>query len=496
VRLALSLTCLISTVALGGCREMIARFVPQARIRATASFCPNTVVAAGDSLQFRANFMIKNAPGGMQGPYDNVLLYRSEERPHAFQWRLSYPKPRTATSQPDAVGKAVITRTGLLIAQDTGVVFVHASGAGKDADPITMRIIPAVARFQLLPRDTSVRVGDTVFLRADAELAGPFRPYYTFLWMEVPTPPPKLVERVEQDPDIRTERDVREYPVVAVRPGTVRVAACFASARRDTATIRISGEPRVANRDVPPSLRFKPADTSVYVGDEFHARIRVLNANLENGPYRWQTATGDGTVYSDTSKVTAVTSAFGFEGDAFVYHRYFAAGRYPVEITVTDAAGRHTTIRTTYTASVREFDMVVLLPDRQRQVRLSVDEEPDIAIAFIANPARGLYPQQIAGAFVLTRMAGVPPLLFGHTAFDPELDGRRRLRRDVNGDGELDEVFYLDKATLRRNGDLRLGRNRLVVSGVFAQRISRPGRESAAGFWPPIRGLVEFDVVR
>jgi hypothetical protein len=496
MRFALSLACLISTVALSGCREMIARFVPQALIRATASFCPATILPVGDSLQFRANFMIKNAPGGMQGPYDNVLLYDSDERPRAFQWRVSYPTPGTPAYPHDASGRAEITRTGLLIAHDTGVVFVNARGAGKDAEPIKVQIVAPVSRFLLLPRDTSVRVGDTVFLRADAELAGAFRPYFTFLWMDVPAPSPKLVERVEQDPDIKTTRDVREYPVVAVRPGTARVAACFASARRDTATIRISGEPLVANRDVPPKLRFTPVDTGVYVGEEFHAHIRILNANLGNGPYRWQTSTGDGSVYSDTSKIMGVTSAFGFEGDAFVYHRYFAAGRYPVEITVTDSAGRHTTVRTTYTAAVRAFDMVALLPDSQRPVRLSVDEEPDIAIAVIANPAKGLYPQHIAGAFVLTRMSGVPPLLFGHTAFDPEPDGRRRVRRDVNGDGYPDEVFLLDKATLRRNGDLRLGRNRLVMSGVIAERINRPGRESAAGFWPPVRGVVEFDVVR
>jgi len=73
--------------------------------------------------------------------------------------------------------------------------------------------------------------------------------------------------------------------------------------------------------------------------------------------------------------------------------------------------------------------------------------------------------------------------------------GRRRVSKDVNGDGEPDDVFYLDKATLRRNDDLRLGRHRLVVTGVIAQRISRPGRKSAAGFWPPVRSLVEFNVV-
>ncbi len=146
----------------------------------------------------------------------------------------------------------------------TGVVFVHARGAGKDADRIEIRIVPRVARFLLLPRDTSVQVGDTVFLRADAELAGPFRPYYTFLWMEVPAPSPKLVERVEQDPDIRIERDVREYPVVAVRPGTTRFAACFAGARRDTATMLSCRHawpecPRCCS-DTQPSIRTRTAD--------------------------------------------------------------------------------------------------------------------------------------------------------------------------------------------------------------------------------------------
>jgi hypothetical protein len=497
-QVATTVACVVASVSLGGCRETLARAIPKARIMAFASPCPDRILAVGDSLQFRANIMIQNAPGGMQGPFDNWTLYDSDGRPGSFRWSLSYPKPTTPPSRDYVAGKAEITPTGVLIARDTGTVHVHARSAGKNASHISIRIIPRVTRFALLPRDTSVKVGDTVFLRADAELARPMRPYvtyFTFRWDSEPGGPMNdLLARVEQDPDDLTEVDVREFPVVAVRAGTARLTACFAGARRDTATIRISGEPLAVNRDVAPLLRVTPADTSVYVGDEVSARVRVLNANLFNGPYRLVASTGDGSLYYDSAGRGA-SSAFGFQRHAFVGHRYFKPGSYPVALTVSDSAGRSTTIRATVKVAVREFETRVLLPAGERAVRIS-GGGPDIAIAFFANKPKHLWPQHIGGAFVLTEMEGVPPLLFGRTAFDPESDGRRRVTRDVNGDGQPDDVFYLDKERLRQNGDLHVGRNRLVVTGVIPGRITRPGRDSASAFWPPIRAVVQFDAIR
>jgi hypothetical protein len=489
--------CLIGTLALGGCRAVVARFWSKAGINAHVNVCPDAVLAVGDSIQFHASIMISNAPGGMQGPFDNVTLYRSEEDPGKFTWSLSYPPPSAPKAQYYPIGGAEITKTGMLIAKDTGYVYVHVRGAGKNASRVEMRIVPRVTAFALHPHDTTIRVGDTLFLRADADLDGKYQ--YKFAWQfgYYDTAETRRLERVERDPDSKAVRDERNNPVVAVRPGTTKIPACFAGARRDTATITTIGDVQVANRDVPPRLRLSPrGDTSVYLGDEFHQRVRILNAKLGNGPYRWKTTTGDGTVYFDSAKASGVQSAFGFEGTAFVNHRYFVAGKYPVITTVTDSAGRSTTVRSTYTATAREFRTMVLNPEGRRYVRLDTAGEPDIAIVLLADTAKQLWPAHIAGAIVLTRMNGVPPLLFGRTVFDPELDGRRRVTKDVNGDGQPDNVFYLDKAMLRRNGDLHVGRNRIVVSGVIGQRIVRPDRPPAEGnFYPPVRAVVEFDAI-
>jgi len=480
---------------LGGCRGLVARFWDKAHINAFVEPCPDFVLAVGDSIQFRATFMIQNAQSGMAGPYHNVMLYTSEERPKSFEWSLSYPPPSTGTTKYYPIGAAEITRTGVLIAKDTGVVYVHAKGAGKQASRVEMWIVPKVERFTLFPHDTSVQVGDTIFLNSDAALAKEFRQRNTFAWnIGLNNPEDRLLTRVERDPDVKPDYDPRKFPVVAVRAGTAKVAACFAGARRDTTTIRITGEPQVVNRNVAPRLRLTPADTTVYVGEDFSANLRILNANLGNGPYKWFTTTGDDSVYYDSANTGAITSAYGFDRLAFVRHVYFKPGRYPWSVTVSDAAGRGTTLRGTYTALIREFETRVVLPDGKRFVRLSAADEPDIAIALLQRKAKRLYPSHISGAFVLTRMSGVPPLLFGRTAFDPERDGRRRVQRDVNGDGELDDVFYVDKATLIRNGDLRPGRNRLVITGS-AGRVDRQGRDSTTTFWVPIRAVVEFEAI-
>ena len=67
---------------------------------------------------------------------------------------------------------------------------------------------------------------------------------------------------------------------------------------------------------------------------------------------------------------------------------------------------------------------------------------------------------------------------------------------DANRDGHVDSVVYLDKETLVRNGDLRVGRNRLVMTGALRQPPTRvPGTLVARPLSVPARGVVEFDVL-
>jgi hypothetical protein len=60
----------------------------------------------------------------------------------------------------------------------------------------------------------------------------------------------------------------------------------------------------------------------------------------------------------------------------------------------------------------------------------------------------------------------------------------------------MDIVVYLDKKTLIRNGDLRVGRNRLVMTGVLRRGPTRlPGTFVPKPLDVPARGVVEFDVL-
>ncbi len=480
------------SLTLGGCRETAARMIPKAGVHLFSHSCPGGVLAVGDSLQLTATVMISNSHAGMSGPFDNRMLYTSSDNPGAFDWHVSHPPPSTPTAEYEAAGKADVTRDGVLIGRDTGVVYLNAISAGKSQYRVEMRIVPRVVRFALTPTDTAVQVGDTIWLRATVQLDGRWHVGDVFAWNEhrhIESGGP--VSRVEPDPDA-PRRDPLSFPLVAERAGIARVTACLGGARVDTATIRVSGDPIVVNRDVPPRFRFLPGDTNTFDGEEVSGRVRILNERLHNGPYRWRVQMGDGTMYEDSVGTRGSYSAFGMARHVFARHRYFEPGRYDVVVTVTDSAGRSTDAGVTYVVQARRFEAMVLPPASGGPISLS-DDEPDLAIAVLTDTARRLWAPHISGAKVLTEMAGFPPLLFGRTEFDPERDGRRRVTRDVNGDGPKDVIFLLDERELMRNGDLRVGRNRISVRGVI-QGVNRPNHPSGI-YYQRVEAEVEFTAV-
>jgi hypothetical protein len=90
-----------------------------------------------------------------------------------------------------------------------------------------------------------------------------------------------------------------------------------------------------------------------------------------------------------------------------------------------------------------------------------------------------------------------PPLRFGRTPLTRRPgEGSPFEYLDANRDGHIDIVVYVDKQTLIRNGDLRVGRNRLVMRGVRPGPWRRaPGSPVATPLHIPARGVVEFDVL-
>ena len=472
---------------------MVASIVPQAGVNLFAHSCPGGVLAVGDSLQLTATVMISNSNAGMSGPFDNLMLYTSTDNPGAFDWHVTGAKPSNPATEYRGTGKADVTRGGVLIGRDTGFVHVNVTSGGKSQYREEMRIVPRVVRFAVTPADTAVRVGDTVWVSATVEMDGRWHESDVFRW----EPPRDFhshgpIGQVWEDPDAPS-RDPLVFPVVAERAGVAHVTACLAGARIDTATIRVTGEPMVVNRDVPPRFRLLPGDTNTFDGEDVSGRLRILDdARLGNGPYRWRAQMGDGTVYVDSAPHGGSGGFFGMAHPAYPPHRYFEPGRYEVVVTVTDLAGRSTDARVTYVVQPRRFEALALPPASGGPISLS-DDEPDLAMAVLTDTSRRLWAPHISGSRVLTKMAGFPPLLFGRTEFDQERDGRRRVTRDVNGDGLADVVFLLDKRELMRNGDLRVGRNHISVRGV-TQPVSRPGHPSGVHY-QRVEAEVEFTAV-
>ncbi len=476
------------SLTLGGCGEVAARLIPHAGVHLFAHSCPDGMLAVGDSLQLTATVMISNSRAGMSGAFDNYMLYTSSDNPGAFDWHVSYP-----TAEYGRSGKADVTRDGVLVGRDTGMVYLNVTSGGKTQYRKEVRIVPRITRFDVTPRDTAVKVGDTVWVRATVEMEGSWRRFGVFKW-EVPrdlhTGGP--VGPVWPDPD-GPERDRLLFPVVAQRAGIARMPACLGGARIDTVTIRVSGEPIVVNRDVPPRVRLMPGDTNSYDGDEVYGEMRILDDHrLNNGPYRWRVQMGDGTVYEDSMPYGGSASFYGMERHVYAGHRYFKMGRYDVVLTVTDSAGRSTEKRVTYVVQPRRYEAIVLPPASGGPISLS-DDEPNLAIAVLTDTARRLLAHQILEFVPFDEEPDFPRLLFGRTEFHSERTGWRRVARDVNGDGKEDMVFLLDKRTLIGNGDLRVGRNVIRMRGTTRQSVRRD--PPARSYRPKVEADIEFTAV-
>lgn len=472
---------------------MAARLIPQAGVNLFAHSCPGGMLAVGDSLQLTATVMIDNSSAGMSGPFDNYMLYTSSDNPGAFDWHVSYPPPSTPTVEHVRAGKADVTRDGVLIGRDTGMVYVNATSAGKTQYRKEVRIVPRIVRFAVTPRDTAVQVGDTVWVRATAEMEGRSSSRGVFSW-KFPldlTNAKGPVGLVWPDPDA-PERDPLLRPLVAEEAGISHMTACFGGARIDTATIRVSGEPIVVDRDVPPLVRLLPGDTNRFDGAEVHGYMRILNEYwLANGPYRWRVQMGDGTVYEDSIPYARPGRFFGMKRSIFAGHRYFEPARYDVVLTVTDSAGRSSEAKVTYVVQPRRYVAFVLPPTSGGPISLS-DDEPNLAIAVLSDSSRLLWAHDIAQFPGMHGFEKVP-LLFGRTEFEQEPNGWGRVTRDVNGDRIDDNVFLLDKRELIRNGDMRVGRNLIRMRGTTRQSVRRD--PSAGSYHPKVEADIEFTAV-
>jgi PKD domain len=475
--------------------SLLARFDSDARVYVAADLCPAGILAVGERAQLVASVEAKDFGADYVSNLP-VKHYDSTQRPDLFHWSLAFP---TRHRQP---ARADITPTGIVAAADTGALYVHASSAGKTSHRFELEVVPRILRFSVSPRDTTVRRGDTLTLRMDLGLDGPSVPVREYRW-NIPKMPvdTHLVTRVERDPWDQRDPFVPTPPppefemrLVASYPGTLRFLPCAGGTRRDTVTIRITGDTVAPRRDVPPVVELSPAETTMYVGATFTNRFRIRNATLGNGPYRWRLSLGDGNVIVDSggSSVRA-RSTFESEHALAVDHRYRTPGKFPVKLTVTDSAGRSTTVRTVYHVRLPVFQLMIHHPDTITVTRLR-DGRRDLAIAILAEKV-ALVPGQLN----LTSMSheDVPPVRFGRTPLTRRRGGPSPFESlDANRDGHLDMVVYLDKETLIRNGDLRVGRNRLVMTGVLPRgRTRAPGSLVTTPLNVPVRGVVEFEVL-
>ena len=474
--------------------ELIARFDSDAEVYVTADLCPAGILAVGERQPFVASVEAKEFGSGY---VTNVPVkhYDSKQHPDRFDWSLASPV------RYQRAAKAEVTADGTVAPTDSGVVYVQAASAGKTSDLFELHVVPPILRFSISPRDTTVRRGDTLVLRMDLAMKGPSAPYVAYRW-NIPWTgvDTQLVRQVERDPWERRDPFVPPPPppefemrLVASHSGTLRFVACAGGTRRDTVTIRITGDPTPPTRNVPPVVELSPAETTMYVGATFSNKFRIRNATLGNGPYRWRLSMGDGTVIVDSGGSSLrARSTFESEHALAVDYRYRRAGRFPLKLTVTDSAGRSTTIKTVYESRLPKFQLMIHDPDTATGAQLR--HSRPLAIAILAENVT-LQPSQLA----ITPLSDedVTPLRFGRTPVATGRPGPSPFEYlDANRDGHMDVVVYLDKKTLIRNGDLRVGRNRLVMTGALRREPTRiPGTLVQSPLYVPARGVVEFNVL-
>ena len=471
---------------LSSCTEMYARLDDDATVRiAPPATCPEAMLTIGDSLPLAALMVSEYNASGLITRNDT--LYRSRENPGKFSWSVRHSNKYL--TEPGAR----ITSRGVLTAQDRGVVLVQAHSAGKSSEELAITVIPRVTRLSIEPSSASLRVGDTLTFQADVALDGRAPTSQEFSWMlwENPVNDRRLQPRV-LGPYIQSS-NFQALSVVAARAGTIRFHPCLGGVRRDTVTVTVTGEPRIVDRNVPPLLLTAPSDTTVFVGETFSTYVHVLNAGLGNGPYTLRAA-GEG--LADTAlQATGRRSGGGIEYFLLKEHRYYTAGTFPVDVTATDSAGRSSTLRTVYTAIEPVLSIIVNPDNSANVVRLS-DESRYVMVAVLAVPGSPRLIASIIDGAPMDHEDPEPRARFGKTVYE-QRTGREREHRDVNGDYEPDLILYFDKATLVRNGDLRLGTNEVrFTSGI--RRPSRwvPGRQLAVPVFTPVSGMARFTVVR
>ena len=475
--------------------SLLARFDSDAQVYIAADLCPAGILAVGERAQLVASVEAKEFGAGYVSNLP-VKHYDSRQRPELFDWSLAFPARHR---QP---GRADVTPEGVVAAADTGLVYVRAASAGKMSHGFELEVVPRVVRFSVSPRDTTVRRGDTLTLKMDLALDGPSVPVRESRW-NIPKMPvdTQLVTYVERDPWEQRDPFVPTLPasefelrLVASYPGALRFLPCAGGTRRDTVTIRITGDTAPPHRDVPPVVELSPAETTIHVGATFSNRFRIRNATLGNGPYRWRLSTGDGNVIADSGGSSLrARSPFEWERALAVDYRYRTPGKFPVKLTVTDSAGRSTTVRTVYHARLPVFQLMIHHPDTTTVTRLR-DGRRDLAIAILAEQV-ALVPGELA--LIPLSDEDMPPLRFGRTPLTRRPGAPSPFEHlDANRDGHKDVVVYLDKQTLIRNGDLRVGRNRLVMTGALRRPPTRaPGSLVATPLYVPVHGTVEFDVL-
>ena len=476
---------------------LLARFDSDAKVYVAADLCPAGILAVGERAPFVASVEAKEF-GARYVSNLPVKHYDSKQHPGRFRWTLAHPSARSHQRS----GRLDVTPGGIVVAGDTGVAYVHAASAGKMSHRFEVEVVPRIRRFSVSPHDTTVRRGDTLTLRMDLALDGPSAPLRAYRWNIPPMPvDTQLVAHVERDPWEKRDPFVPPPPppefelrLVASRPGTLRFVPCAGGMRRDTVTIRITGDSGPPRRDVPPVVELSPAETTMYVGATFTNRFRIRNATLGNGPYRWRLSMGDGNVIVDSGGSSLrARSTFESEHALAVDYRYRTPGKLPVELTVTDSAGRSTTVRTVYHVRLPVFQLMIHHPDTARVTRLR-DGQRDLAVAILAEQV-ALRPEGLV--LIPLSDEDVPPVRFGRTPLTKRRGGPSPFEYlDANRDGHIDIVVYLDKETLIRNGDLRVGRNRLVMRGTIPRPPTRaPGSLVPTPFYVPARGVVEFEVL-
>lgn len=223
-----------------GCRETLARVVNAGVVISGVGCAREPMLPVGDSLHFKARVERRAGHSPSFNPFDGAVLYTSISNPGAFEWSVRFP-----TAQPGAGiegrGDAHVTRSGVLIGAAPGYVFLYASSAGASG-LVRYLVVPRVLRTTVTPRDTSIRVGDTVTVRLDAELATPWSQRYV-VWNPLET---GSSESAVTSPayDAAVDTTSRERRFVARRSGTARIEICVAGTRRDTVLLRVAQHDR------------------------------------------------------------------------------------------------------------------------------------------------------------------------------------------------------------------------------------------------------------